>query len=98
MYVIESKLVIFQEDYTDILEGQPVPPQTVYLPPTQEEHINLESTAQNLYNIEPTTQDIHNMGEAVELKRSSRTKRSAISGDYFVCLVEYAFDIGLNCK
>ena len=61
-------------------------PDDIQVPPPQEEQVNIEFTAPNPQN----------MDETVELRRSSRVKRPAISDDYFVYLLESDFDVGHN--
>ncbi|KAL0370174.1 UNVERIFIED_CONTAM: Retrovirus-related Pol polyprotein from transposon TNT 1-94 [Sesamum angustifolium] len=46
--------------------------------------------------IEPSTLNNQNQDENVEVRRSSRVKKSAISSDYIVYLQESDFDIGLE--
>ena len=76
--VNRDRLFVFQGIDNNILDEQ-----ITYEPPLQEE-VNLEPTAQNLQTID----------EAVELRRSSRTRKPAVSSEYIVYLQEFDFDVG----
>ncbi|KAL0295040.1 UNVERIFIED_CONTAM: Retrovirus-related Pol polyprotein from transposon TNT 1-94 [Sesamum angustifolium] len=55
-----------------------------------------QSPTKDNENVEPSTLNNQNQDENVEVRRSSRVKKSAISSDYIVYLQESDFDIGLE--
>ncbi|KAK4400091.1 Retrovirus-related Pol polyprotein from transposon TNT 1-94 [Sesamum angolense] len=55
-----------------------------------------QSPTKDNENVEPSTLNNQNQDKNVEVRRSSRVKKSAISSDYIVYLQESDFDIGLE--
>ncbi|KAL0298745.1 UNVERIFIED_CONTAM: Retrovirus-related Pol polyprotein from transposon TNT 1-94 [Sesamum radiatum] len=55
-----------------------------------------QSPTKDNENVEPSTLNNQNQDENVEVRRSSRVKKSTISSDYIVYLQETDFDIGLE--
>ncbi|KAF7130380.1 hypothetical protein RHSIM_Rhsim10G0199300 [Rhododendron simsii] len=76
----EEKLVVIQENQQDILH----------------EHENGEAPTdqQRPVNTDSSTQNPPNVNEVVEIRKSSRIKKPAISSDYLVYLMESDYDIG----
>ncbi|KAF7149398.1 hypothetical protein RHSIM_Rhsim03G0061600 [Rhododendron simsii] len=76
----EEKLVVIQDNQQDILY----------------EHENEEAPTdqQRPVNTDSSTQNPPNVNEVVEIRKSSRIKKSTISSDYLVYLMESDYDIG----
>ncbi|KAL0299968.1 UNVERIFIED_CONTAM: Secreted RxLR effector protein [Sesamum angustifolium] len=90
--IVEARNAKFLEDLE--VSGSNIPH---YPPSIKGKQSNQEqSPTKDNENVEPSTLNNQNQDENVEVRRSSRVKKSAISSDYIVYLQESDFDIGLE--